>query len=196
VARLLGTMWDEDLCDFTRVTVGLARLTRFVHQFSPEFQNEGRNVDLRYHALLVPAPGEQHTLGLTIVTEFFRRGGWTVWSGAPRDRGELVDIVRREWFSMIGFSMACGERIEELAVSIRQIRRASRNQAIGVMVGGPVFVSHPDVALQIGADATASDGPNAVRQAHLLTSLLHTDEEESSPAPRGSAYRMRASARA
>jgi methanogenic corrinoid protein MtbC1 len=39
------------------------------------------------------------------------------------------------------------------------------------MVGGPVFMEHPQLAAMVGADATASSGSEAVRQANHLVSL-------------------------
>lgn len=171
-ARELGRLWEEDLCDFTQVTVGLTRLHQLVRLFSTAFQAELPTVDSGRHALLVPAPGEQHTFGLALVTEFFRRGGWTVWSGAPDQLEDLLAIVRHEWFAVVGFSLACGTRVDALAAAIRRVRRASRNRALGVMVGGPMFVAHPELVAMVGADATATDGRQAVLQAHGLLTLL------------------------
>ena len=40
--------------------------------------------------MLVPLPGSQHTLGLFIVSEFFRRGGWKVWGELAASEGEII----------------------------------------------------------------------------------------------------------
>ena len=168
VARQLGTMWEEDLCDFGQVTVGLHQLRRWLVDYSHEFHSEADASDPGRRILLVPAPGEQHTFGLTMVTEFFRAGGWTAWSGAPTDMAGLLDIVGREWFAVIGFSVAAGLHLEALASGIRQVRQVSNNRSIGVMVGGPLFVAHPELAGQLGADATAADGRGAVEKAQAL----------------------------
>ena len=40
------------------------------------------------------------------------------------------------------------------------------------MVGGPVFVAHPELAAYVGADGTATDGRQAVLQAESLLALL------------------------
>lgn len=171
-ARCLGCMWEEDACDFTQVTVGLGRLHHLVRAFSVAFHGAAPAAELGHDALLVPAPGEQHTLGLAMVTEFFRRGGWTVWSGAPDEPGVLLDIVRRHWFSVIGFSLASIVRVDALATAIRRVRRASCNPAVGIMVGGPVFLEQPELATALGADATATDARHAVEQARGLVKLL------------------------
>jgi methanogenic corrinoid protein MtbC1 len=171
-ARHLGELWDEDRCSFSEVTLGLWRLHQVLRELSPAFQNvvEHRAHGLR--ALLAPAPGEQHTFGLSMVAEFFRRAGWDVWSGPVTSRQELVAMVGGEWFAVVGLSVSSERKLEEVAAGIRAIRRASRNRAIGVMVGGPVFLDHPDLVARVGADATAVDGRQAARQAHDLLTLL------------------------
>ena len=71
-----------------------------------------------------------------MVTEFFRRAAWVVWSGAPAPGPELVGIVRDHWFDIVGFSLAYEGRLEALRIGIRNVRRASHNPNIRVMVGG------------------------------------------------------------
>jgi methanogenic corrinoid protein MtbC1 len=81
-------------------------------------------------------------------------------------------MVRHNWYGLIGFSMACETELDELAACIRGVRRASRNPNIGVMVGGPIFLEHPEFVALVGADATARDGRQAVLQAQGLLALL------------------------
>jgi methanogenic corrinoid protein MtbC1 len=111
-------------------------------------------------------------MGLQIVAEFLRRAGWQVLSGTPESRQSLLDLVRQDWFAMVGLSTACSTRLESLATVVRLIRRASRNPAVGIMVGGPVFIDHPELAAAIGADATAVDGRQAARQAENVLDLM------------------------
>lgn len=87
-------------------------------------------------------------------------------------RDELVRTLRDQWFTLVGISVGSEQQLESVAASIRAIRRRSRNRAIGVMVGGPVFVGQPDLAARIGADATAIDGLQATLQAQNLLTLL------------------------
>jgi hypothetical protein len=47
---------------------------------------------------------------------------------------------------------------------IQSIRRASRNRGVGVLVGGRLFIEHPDYVARVGADATAVDGRQAILQ--------------------------------
>jgi methanogenic corrinoid protein MtbC1 len=167
-ARLLGEMWNADYCSFTDVTIGLWRLQQLLHQLSPAFLNEAEPRKDGRRMLLVPEPGEQHTFGLIMVAEFFRRAGWEVWDQPLESRRELLELVRREAFSVIGLSIGSDARLESLAETIRQVRRASRNPRIRVMVGGAPFVDRPDRVAEVGADSTAADGEQATRVAEGL----------------------------
>ena len=64
-------------------------------------------------ALLVPLPKEQHTFGLSMVSDFFRRGGW---QRQQRRRSSPKANWRRwsgnAWFDVVGLSLVCDERLE------------------------------------------------------------------------------------
>lgn len=171
-ARLLGRWWEEDRASFADVTIGLCRLHALLHELSASFMAEGGHVEHGRRALLVPVPGEQHTFGLLMVAEFFRRAGWVVSCAPSASPAELVRQVRTEWFAVAGFSASSQTKLDELAHCIRSVRRASRNQALGVLVGGPIFIEHPELVARVGADATAVDGRQAALQAHNLVALL------------------------
>jgi methanogenic corrinoid protein MtbC1 len=171
-ALLLGDFWTDDVCSFADVTMGVFRLKRVLRDLVPVFHAEVTPRPEVRRALLVPAPGEQHGLGLQIVAEFLRRAGWGVWCGVPESRQAMLDMVRQEWFALVGLSTACTDRLESLSSVVRLIRRASRNPAVGVMVGGPVFIDHPELATAIGADATAMDGRHAAQQAENVLDLM------------------------
>ncbi len=106
-----------------------------------------------------------------MVTEFFGRAGWHVWSGVPDSTEEMLRMLRHDWYGVVGFSVGTVTRLDALAEAIRKVRRLSRNRAIGIMVGGPVFQQRPELVGMVGADATAADGRQAVLQARGLLDL-------------------------
>lgn len=171
-ARRLGDMWCEDLCDFTQVTMGLWCLHQVLHAFSHAFQAEDRQPQNGWRILLAPAPGEQHTFGLGMVAEFFRRDGWQVVAGMQATAAELADLVRRQWFSVVGLSVGGEVKLEPIGQCIRMVRDASRNPTLGVLLGGPLLLDRPELARLVGADATATDARHATRQAARLVTLL------------------------
>jgi methanogenic corrinoid protein MtbC1 len=171
-ARRLGDLWSDDRADLIEVTLGLCRLQTLLRDFSHEHRDE---VDLRVQGrsvLLVPAPGEQHTFGLQLLAELFRRARWDVWAAFPSSDAELLELVARERFALIGFTVGCESRLTGLAARIKAVRRASRNKAVGILVGGRVFSEHPEHAAAVGADATAADGPRAVQIASNLVEAI------------------------
>lgn len=167
-ARRLGELWEADLCDFTEVTVGLWRLQQVLRGLSPAFREEAHAAPSGHRILLVPAPGEQHVLGLIIVGDYFRRAGWDVWGEPPATSDDLPGLVRGERFDVVGLSVGCEVRVEMLAAEVNAIRTASRNPDVIVMVGGPLFNKYPDLVAAVGADASARDGRDAVLQAGRL----------------------------
>jgi methanogenic corrinoid protein MtbC1 len=171
-AALLGQMWHDDTASIAEVTVGLACLQRLVHAFGPAFHQDDLPPDPRRRVLLAPLPGEQHSFALVLVAEFLRRAGWDADNGRVLSAAGLCDLLRREWFSLAGLSVSCTTRLDTIAATIHAMRQASRNRALGIMVGGPLFTLHPDLVAQVGADAMAVDARHAVVQADSLVGLL------------------------
>jgi methanogenic corrinoid protein MtbC1 len=176
VAHELGRQWEDDRRTFSEVTVGLWRLHQLLYELSPAFQRDAVAPSSGLRALLVTAPGEQHSFGLAMTAEFFRRAGWLV-SGGPLLSGEdLPALVHREWFAIVGISAGSETRLDSVASAIHGIRRASRNRALGVLVGGVVFGGHPERVALVGADGCADDARRAPLQARALLDLLvHRD---------------------
>jgi methanogenic corrinoid protein MtbC1 len=167
-ARLLGAMWESDRVMFSDVTVAVGQLQRIMRGLSPAFGDEVSHPSDGRRVLLMPAPGEQHTFGLTIVADFFRRAGWQVVGGVGDSSLDPVALVRIEWFDVLGISCGAQGRLDWLKSGIGAVRQASRNKAIGVMVGGPIFSAAPGLAADVGADATAIDGRQAPGVAEQL----------------------------
>jgi methanogenic corrinoid protein MtbC1 len=162
-ARRLGYLWAEDSCGFTEVTLGLWRLQSLMHELSPAFQSEGRpEHPAGLRVLLAPIAHEQHTFGMLMVAEFFRRAGWEVCSELPVANEQLTETVRTEWVDIIGLSVSSDITCGELAGIIASLRHASRNINVGVMVGGSVFLEKPELAVAVGADFSAATAPDAV----------------------------------
>lgn len=170
-ARRLGDLWNTDERGFSDVTLGLGRLQQILRDLSPAFQNELRRRLPGRCILLTPTPGDQHTFGLSMVEEFFRRAGWDVWSGQLATSRELLGMVGSQWFAVVGISTGSEARLDTVSSTIRAIRRASLNPAVGILVGGPIFIDQPGLAGVVGADATAADGRQATEQAERLLSL-------------------------
>lgn len=167
-ARYLGGLWDDDLCSFTDVTVGLGRLQRVLRELSPALGRSVEHPAQGRRVLLLPSPGEQHTFGLGMVAEFFRRAGWDVTGGAWTADADVSALVSAEWFDVVGFSLGAEIHLQELADCICAVRHAACNRDLKVLVGGPLFGFHPEFVARVGADGMTIDG----REAPLLAEGL------------------------
>jgi methanogenic corrinoid protein MtbC1 len=169
-ARLLGDMWSDDVCDFSTVTVALGRLQRLLRELSPAFGTEIEYPANGRRALFAQPADEQHSFGLSMVAEFFRREGWDVFGVVGGALDDPAVRVRKEWADVVGLSIGSERRLDWLRQCIVALRSASRNPGLVVMVGGPIFTLHPDWVAGVGADATARDAREAPRvAARLLT---------------------------
>jgi methanogenic corrinoid protein MtbC1 len=126
--------------------------------------NDNRAVRGR-RALLVPAPGEQHTFGLRIVEEFLLRDGWTVRAKLNASLDETAAIVESEDFDFVGFTLSGEVLVSALREAISVTRRTSKNRSIRVIVGGVAFAEQPALVESVGADALALKAEEAVNQA-------------------------------
>jgi MerR family transcriptional regulator, light-induced transcriptional regulator len=165
-ARHLGELWNEDRIDFVDVTLGVARLQRLVLVF--EGLDQVPDFDDKRRVMLATAPGEQHSLGSTIVQKFLRASGWHVWTCTTPRMEDAADIAAREWFGVVGFSLGSDNHRDGLAQAIARVRELSLNRKVGIMVGGSAITRHPEWVEEVGADGTAANGPAAVILAKKL----------------------------
>lgn len=165
-ARHLGHLWDNDECDFIDVTLGVARLQKLLATFNGSYLLPG--LDTRRQVLLAMTPGDQHYFGASMVERFLQAAGWNVEAAFDHSSAEIAHAASTQWFAVAGLTVGSERSLPALEETIRLIRRESRNQMIGIMVGGPVFTAKPELALEVGADRTAINAPTAVLMAQKL----------------------------
>jgi len=169
-AQRLGEMWEEDTADFVSVTVALGRLQHVTHLLRQEFGGDSgyTGVDPRRRALMTSYAGDQHIFGILMVSEFLRHAHWDVAFEPSLSVDDTLVVLHDQWFAIVGLSLSCDQDPERVRADIDAIRRASRNEDIGVMVGGRMIREHPNLAEYTGADATARDAKAATSEAENL----------------------------
>ena len=159
-ARKLGEMWEEDEVSFSDVTIGVCRMHQVLLEFSRCFDATSRDSGDIRNALIAPSPGEQHTFGLFMVMEFLRRDGWTCYSGTPATNRDFVKLAESQDFELIGLSVSADRHLDDTRKLIAELRRISNAK---IVVGGRCFLDRPELAEDLGADAMATDGREALR---------------------------------
>jgi MerR family transcriptional regulator, light-induced transcriptional regulator len=169
-ARRLGDLWEDDIVDFTEVTIALGRLQGVLRGLSASMQLPRSVAGAGRKALFVSVPGEQHTFGLAMVCDFFRISGWAVWSESLEHTkaSALVSLIHDQHFDVVGFAIGNDKSITALAELIRNVRQSSMNRQVGILVGGPLLVARPQIATLVGADATGADARQAMLEAEKL----------------------------
>jgi methanogenic corrinoid protein MtbC1 len=175
VARELGRGWENDELSFIDVTKAVGRLQSFVHAFS-ETHDRPHPIDAVRRIALASAPEDQHVLGMLIASKMFEQEGWDVVGGPGLTSGRPLNaLVQDQWLAVVGLTASCEEKALLLKRAIVELREASRNEAVCVVVGGQGFVDHPEISIQIGADDLVTDAKDAVRQAERLLSQQPRD---------------------
>lgn len=167
-ARLLGQYWDDDLCDFIDVTMGLWRLQEVVHEIASRMPADRLAAAGGHRVLFASMPGDQHSFGAVLIDELFRRSGWVTDRISEAPTADLLKRVADEWFDMVGLTVSCDCHIDDLPSVITGLRSVSRNPRVCVMVGGRVFSEDPDLAFKVGSDGTARDAKLALEVASEL----------------------------
>lgn len=164
-ARRLGVWWEEDRIGCTDVTLALGKLHQVLHRSVGEALRHASPPPPAGHALFATLPGEQHRFGLAMVDETFRLAGWQTVIEPDLTAARAVSLVRDQFFDIIGISAASAATFPALSTLIENIRAASCNRDLLVLVGGPVFLEDPAAFVSVGADAMAVSAQQALELA-------------------------------
>lgn len=166
----LGREWEEDRRSFVDVTLGLVLMHEVIHTLGYEYHDGPQEAGVVRRVMLASAPGSQHVLGLSIVSEFFRKAGWQVVLEVSPSSAELCRAVKNEWFDLVGLSVALDGQLPTLRALVGKLKAASRNPSTPILLGGPVFMLGPQRAERYGAQAICLDAREAVTTALSLVS--------------------------
>ncbi len=161
-ARKLGLYWEQDLCSFTDVTIGLGRLQTLLYRLSARHKGIDNTEALVTKGLFVTPTGGQHSFGIRMVEDLFRRAGWKTLCEPNISMQELVFLVQTEVFDLVGVGITTEVQLDLAKEMINQIRENSRNPGLKIMVGGNLIVENPENAALLGADFSAIDAREAV----------------------------------
>ncbi len=170
VARRLGVLWQQDDCDFTQVTMASQVLHDVIARLRGALQlpdADGR-LSGAPNILLCAVPRCQHTLGLTIVTEFFHADGWDVWTAPDKTLQSLVQLLERQCFDVIALSFGAARDLPMLQATIAAVRATVANRSTPVIVGGPGVLTDEALAIDAAVDGIALDAAQALQLARRL----------------------------
>ena len=170
-ARTLGQWWLSDDIDFGTVTVGSSRLHRLLYDLSPQFLIDAQP-PMGATVLMLAEPESQHTMGLFMLSEFFRRAGWYTLVEQPRLDANVLRLLSGHWVDVLALSVSTDRQLAALRVLVRQARTISPNPQMAIIAGGPLALSHPQALLDLGVDWIGTDAPGTVERASASISSV------------------------
>ncbi len=169
-SRLMGDWWNSDTVDFASMTIACYRLHQLMFDLSPTFLANASIKANGLSALLAATTGSHHTMGVLMLSEFFRREGWSVTREVPETHKDLLRLVETEWFDLVGLSVNYDQTVDEVRGMIGQIRQACPNQRLQVMIGGLIPGDRQTFTREVGADLLGTDA----RESQLMALELVT----------------------
>lgn len=166
----LGDGWRDDRLNIVDIEMASSRLSLWCEQYANALSNERDEAHaVPRRILLAHMRGDQHTLGILILSHCFRDAGWEVEGGPGCELGpELEHRIARAPFDVVGLSLGLPIAHNDCTALIENLRSKSRSDEIRIGLGGAVVAADPSRFAQIGADFIAADALEAVEACERL----------------------------
>lgn len=162
-ARSMQCYWEMDEHSFTTVTLALGRIQHIMQELSLDFRDvQNHHRSLVGKALLFAMPHSQHTMGVFMLSEFFTQAGWDVCAASNPSEEEIIALCSKESFDIVGISISYDLQWDAMRQLITRIRQSSANSQIGIMAGGALFNTKPELIGQCAADICTHSAADAV----------------------------------
>lgn len=170
VARSLGCDWAEDRASFADVTLGVARMQSMLRQVGRDWASNANAAPDSPTVLMILPEGEQHSLGIMLLTGQLRRQGISVQLQIGARPEVLGGLVRHHSFDCAMISVACEEKIESCRKAVGALKNGSGGR-LWVAVGGAVLDRSIDVLGRTRADVVTNDPMVALQGARFQQSM-------------------------
>jgi len=160
--REIGRLWQENEVSVAEEHLATAITQSAMVRLFEEAVAEGKFGGPTL--LAACADVERHEIGLRMVCDLLELEGWdTIYLGATVPNESLVRMVRERKPAAVALSVSLAPHLPRLRSMIQAVREGAGDDPPLILVGGRPFLDHPHLAVQLGADCTASDALEAVR---------------------------------
>jgi methanogenic corrinoid protein MtbC1 len=167
-ARYMGELWATDKLSFAEVTIGAARLQETVRTIGTRKAIVAETEADAPCILLVVPRIEQHTLGIFVLAEQFRRMGVRIHMTLGNNQAEILRLVRLHRFAMVGITASSRRTLASVQDLVKTIRTGVP-RITPIVVGGPVTGLNLDIRSLTGADHVAETAEEALNLCGLET---------------------------
>src|SRR6056297_1404586 len=163
-ARCLGEWWETDRLPFTEVAMATSRIQSMLRRM-PSGRMAPRST-LRNGAVFAAVPGEQHTLGVMMAADLFRRAGWDVGLLVGQSHDEIITRLARDDRQVIGLSCSGDHSFAALKRLMLALRKNRPNAH--VLVSGRIVACAERLADLPVPFTVVEDAASAERQMQRL----------------------------
>ncbi len=158
VASALGDAWQEDRLISAHLTIAQSRLCQLMRSVSKSYFED--ELPWRDGLVLVsPMPGENALVGASFACIAFEALGWNVEWAFVQKREELLEMVQNTSYRIVHLELSDTfmhkKSLPDLTNFINEIRQASANASVKILVGGRAFSEQTGLSVLIGADGDA-----------------------------------------
>lgn len=165
-ARKLGDWWEDSLVSFTDVTLATSRMYAIMNALRHEMPR--RTSSVPKSAIFASVPGDDHTLGVRMAADLFRKEGWDIILKTDEDHDSLVSYIAETDVPIVGFSAGGRHSLQALSRLVVAVRiKKPRNL---LLVGGHIVEEAPSAIRLLGVDGVLADIETA---RVLMDDLVH-----------------------
>ena len=159
--REVGRLWQENQLSVAEEHLATAITLSAMLRLSGDTEL----VDTDRTLIAACTETERHEIGLRMLCDFLDLEGWdTVYLGPSVPAESLEQMVRDRQPDVVALSASIAPHIPQLQRTIAAVRAAAGPRQPVFLVGGRAFLGRPELATQVGADMTAQDAAEAVKQ--------------------------------
>ena len=164
----VGRLWQQDKLSIAQEHFCSAATQLIMSQLYSYISGSRKN---GYKLVATCISGDQHEIGLRMVTDFCEMEGWiTYYLGANTPKKSIIKMLHEKKPDLLLLSATMTYHVHSITELIAAIRADSAISETKVMVGGYPFNADQGLWQETGADACAVDALNAANQAYRLVS--------------------------
>ncbi|MFD0917436.1 B12-binding domain-containing protein [Pseudahrensia aquimaris] len=152
-AEELGRRWDDDRISFLEVSMATGAIYAIMRGLAPLFEVSEKRASRE--AVFASLPDQQHTLGVIMAADMFRKSGWTIDLKVGLSHSALLNACMSTGHVVIGVSSCNSDVLVSLTRIIIALRLARPD--IYIMVAGGIVDLKPDILEVSGADSAAGE---------------------------------------
>ena len=76
-------------------------------------------------------------MGLFMLSEFFKRAGWTVCTGVPPSEADFKRLCHSDWFDAVGVSVSTDRHLEAIASILSRLPESAPNHGCTPSLASP-----------------------------------------------------------